>query len=273
MASLTRFAPTPSGYLHPGNGVSFLLTSQIARKAGARILLRIDDLDRARFREEYLEDVFDTLYWLSMDWDLGPRDARDFHASWSQHFRRPHYEEMLGRLRQQGLLYGCSCSRSSLRAAASDNRYPGTCRERGIPLDAPGVAWRIHVPDAEEVDCVEDGGICRLNVHQLMGDFIVRQKDGLPAYQIASLSDDILFGVDLIVRGKDLLPSTAAQLFLARCLQETAFAEATFHHHELLLDASGEKLSKSAGAGSLAAWRREGRRPVELLDMVRSLGT
>lgn len=273
MAALTRFAPTPSGYLHPGNGVSFLLTAQIARRVGARILLRIDDLDRGRFREEYLEDVFETLRWLGLDWDLGPRDARDFHASWSQHLRLPRYGEMLGRLRELGHLYACSCSRSSLRAAASDHRYPGTCRERGIPLDTPGVSWRIRVPEGEVVDCLEEGGTRRLDVHALMGDFIVLQKDGLPAYQVASLSDDILFGVDLIVRGRDLLPSTAAQLFLARCLGEAAFIRATFHHHELLLDASGEKLSKSAGAGSLVAWRRDGRSPAELLDMARRLGS
>ncbi len=267
MSALTRFAPTPSGFLHAGNGISFILTAAWARAAGARVLLRIDDLDRGRFREEYLEDVFETLHWLGLRWDLGPRDPADFHAHWSQHGRLPAYHALLSRLRERKLLYACSCSRSQLRSASADHRYPGTCRYAGIPLDTPGVAWRVRVPGEASVECQEGETRQLLAVAGLMGDFVVRQKDGMPAYQIASLSDDLHYGVDLIVRGMDLLPSSAAQLYLAQCLGETGFLKTTFHHHGLQLGEDGSKLSKSAGAASLKAWRNAGRSRDELFRM------
>lgn len=267
MARLTRFAPTPSGFLHAGNAVSFILTAYIARAAGAKILLRIDDLDRARFREEYLNDVFDTLHWLGLDWDFGPKDPADFHAHWSQHRRLPAYHDLLARLQEMDMLYACSCSRSRLRADSVDYRYPGNCRHAGIPLDTHGVAWRIRVPDDAMVEYREGDIRQALDVAALMGDFVVRQKDGLPAYQIASLADDLHFGVDLIVRGKDLLPSTAAQIYLADRLGERTFLQATFHHHGLLLDAEGSKMSKSAGSAALKAWRMAGRSREDLFRM------
>lgn len=265
MVQLTRLAPTPSGLLHPGNGVSFLLTWALARRAGARILLRIDDLDRARFRPEYLVDIFETLDWLGLDWDEGPRQPSDWSAHWSQHQRIPLYEEALQALKERGMLYACRCSRRERAATSQVAPAACPCRQALYALDEPGCAWRVAVRPDARVRYREQSEMRELEVATLIGDVVVRQKDGMPAYQIASLCDDRHFGVDLIVRGQDLLPSTAAQLYLALGLGWLDWTQATFHHHPLLLDAQGQKLSKSAGAGALRTWRQEGRSPAALV--------
>lgn len=263
----TRLAPTPSGLLHPGNGVSFILTWALARKEGLKILLRIDDLDRTRRRTEYLGDIFKTIDWLGIDYDEGPTSVADFLQHYSQHLRLDLYHEMLEQLRAKEMLYGCTCSRKAIAQASENGLYPHTCRPFKRPLDKPDTAWRLRLADHEpmlarsfrQADQLIDPG-------QLLGDFVVRQKDGLPAYQIASLADDLHFGVTHIVRGQDLLPSTGAQLLLAQRLGREAFQEVRFFHHGLLLDEKGQKLSKSQGAGSLAAWREAGRSPGELFE-------
>jgi len=229
--SRLRLAPTPSGYLHAGNVQHFQLIRQAAHSASphARILLRIDDLDAARKRPEYVQDVFDTLHWLGIAWDEGPQDAADFEAHWSQHLRLAHYQEALDALKVTGLLFACGKSRSEL--ASFGEHYPPAFRSQGLSLDDPDVAWRIRTPEGFPLP-----------------DFVVRRRDGLPAYQVASLVDDQLFGVTHIIRGADLEASTAAQRFLASCLGWTGFLQTPVFHHPLLTDAQGEKLSKSAGA-------------------------
>ncbi|GGF15602.1 glutamyl-Q tRNA(Asp) synthetase [Hymenobacter cavernae] len=243
-------APTPSGYLHLGNAVNFVLTWLLVRRAGGTLHLRIDDLDRTRLRPAYLANIFQTLEWLGLDYDTGPRNPADFEQHYSQLHYLADYQQILKKLRQQpGLLYACTCSRTDILAVAPDGRYPGTCRHRHIPLDTPGAAWRIRLPD-DLVVTFTDGwqGTMVINLGRDMGDFVVRKKDGYPAYQIGSVADDLRLGTTLIVRGADLLPSTAAQLWLAQQLPETAgftAARIQFLHHPLLPGPDGQKLSKS----------------------------
>jgi glutamyl-tRNA synthetase len=252
-APRTRIAPTPSGFLHLGNGMSALYTWLLARKLGGRLWLRIDDLDQERQRPEYVADIFDSLRWLGLDWDDGPQQAGEFEAH-SQHRRLPRYEALLARLRAGGALYACPCSRRQVREASPSGAYPGTCRHAGHPLDAPDMAWRIAVPEAPVVLPGNWPAPAEASLAEAMGDFVVRQKDGRPAYQIASLADDLDYGTTLLVRGEDLLPSSAAQQYLAQRLGEEGFGQCMVHH-PLVCDAGGGKLSKSAGAPSLRALR------------------
>lgn len=241
----TRIAPTPSGYLHLGNVFSFALTVAMARQSGARIFLRIDDLDRARIRREYVEDIFDTLVYLGLPWDEGPRNYREYEAVYAQVHRLHLYEDALQQLRARGAVFACDCSRSELMHNHPQGYYTGTCRHRGLPLDTAGCSWRLDT----------SGTALPLAIR----DFVVRKKDGFPAYQLASVVDDVRYGVDLIVRGMDLHESTQAQLYLAGLLGYTGFAGATFHHHRLLKTKADEKLSKSAGSTSIQSLRRAGK--------------
>ncbi|CAN5913038.1 tRNA glutamyl-Q(34) synthetase GluQRS [soil metagenome] len=270
----TRIAPTPSGFLHLGNALSFALTWALARQQGGGVALRIDDLDNARFRPEYLQDIFDTLHFLGLDYDEGPRDPADFRQNYSQLHRLPLYHELLERLVQQGLVYACPCSRTQIAAVSPAGIYPGTCRDKQVPLSAPGTAWRLRVPEETVVrfsDLVL--GEVAVPLGEGMPDFVVRRKDGIPAYQIASVVDDVRMGVNLVVRGQDLLSSTAAQLFLARLAGEEAFGQVRFVHHPLVREADGSKLSKSHDSLSLFELRKRGVRPEEVWRMLaRMLG-
>lgn len=257
----TRLAPTPSGFLHAGNGASFVLAWRLAREAGGRVLLRIDDLDAERARPEYVQDIFDTLRWLGVDWDEGPRDAAELERQWTQHRRMADYAALMGRLRAEGHLYACTCSRKDIAARGVEREYDGHCRDRNLPLDLPGCRWRLRLPQTGTVamHAWPDGRLEHLPMP--VADPVIRQQNGRPAYQIASLSDDLRFGVDLVVRGADLLPSTAIQLYMARVLGLGAFTETLFLHHALLLDDAGRKRSKSGGAASLRELRLGGGDP------------
>lgn len=252
-ASRFRLAPTPSGFLHAGNALNFVLNWLAARAhTGARILLRIDDLDADRKRPEYVTDVFETLDWLGLDWDEGPRDNDDFEQNWSQHLRLPLYSNTLNELRTKGGLFACAKSRRELEEY--EGKYPLSFRNQGLSLDAPSVAWRIRTPDGFPLP-----------------DFVVRRRDGIPAYQIASLTDDQYFRVTHIIRGADLLESTQAQLFMAEYLDWAAFTQIRFLHHPLLTDSTGGKLSKSAGATALRTLRSAGHSPEIIFKSTASL--
>lgn len=270
----TRLAPTPSGFLHLGNLFSFGLTAALAEAGGAGTLLRIDDMDRDRVNATYLQDVFDTLHFMDIPWNEGPRNASDFEAHYSQHHRLPHYQAALGKLRSLGLLYACDCSRAQVLRQSPEGIYPGTCRHKGLPLDAPNVAWRLHTdPHARVTLHQADGSTHNTTLPTDMHDVVLRKKDGFPAYQLSSVIDDVHYGVDLIVRGQDLWPSTLVQVYLAGLLGESGFLSARFHHHSLLLDDGARKLSKSAGDTSLHDMRRRGLRASDIyLQLGKSLG-
>ncbi len=244
----SRLAPTPSGYLHLGNAVNFVLTWLLVRRAGGTLHLRIDDLDRARLRPAYLENIFETIRWLGLDYDTGPRNSKEFEEHYSQLHYLADYQALLDDLRTKpGLIYACTCSRTSNLPPGSPSVDESGCRSCHATFATPGAAWRVRVPAATPVAIVDGWrGPLQVDLAATMGDFVVRKKDGLPAYQVASLVDDQRLGTTLIVRGEDLLPSTAAQLFLASQLSTTAhFAHTQFIHHALLSGTGGQKLSKS----------------------------
>lgn len=261
----SRLAPTPSGLLHPGNGVNFLLTWAITRANDGELLLRMDDLDQERCRDHYAEDIFRTIGWLGIDYDEGPSGLADLHQNWSQQLRRDLYAEALNKLRDGEYLFACDCSRRMIREASTDGSYPGTCLTRNLPFDGEQIAWRVK-PFA---------GKKHLSVRQVFGPdeqldlssldaFVVKQKNDFTAYQLSSIIDDEFFRTNTIVRGLDLLNSTHYQLYLAYLLNNTTFLNTRFYHHAMLLDKKGEKLAKSKKSTSLKSWRDQGRRPDEL---------
>jgi glutamyl-tRNA synthetase len=251
----TRIAPTPSGYLHAGNGASFLLTWLIATSAGGKILLRIDDLDNDRARPEYIEDIFRSLEWLGIETDEGPSGPDDFHEHWSQNHRLEDYFHLLQLVEQKGLLFGCDCTRSRLPVGP----YPGTCLNKAIPLHSSEVAWRIRLDSSSSVAFSDlMMGEVECDLKNETGPFVVKSRTGRPAYQVASLSDDVRFGINFIVRGSDLLTSTACQLYLASASGKSEFHQTRFLHHPLVTGGDDIKLSKSAGSASLKSLRESG---------------
>jgi glutamyl/glutaminyl-tRNA synthetase len=262
----TRIAPTPSGYLHLGNALSFALTAALARKTGAKILLRIDDLDQARVNMDYVQDIFDTLNFLNIPWDEGPRNLEEYKNGWSQMQRMALYKAALQQLAEQREVFACQCSRSQLQG----NIYPGTCRNKSIPLDTPETAWRLYTDD-RQLTIKTINGIQQTHLPDTMKDFIVKKKDDYPAYQLASLIDDQQYGVDLVVRGEDLYPSTIAQHYLADVLGFANFKDITFYHHPLLMADNTQKLSKTAGATSIKYLREIGKTAKDIYGKIGSM--
>ena len=242
----TRLAPTPSGFLHKGNVFSFLLTWLIARSQNGQILLRIDDLDQPRVKRQYLEHIFKVIDWLGIDYDAGPQDVADQEKHFTQQSRMDLYRETILRLEElPGATFYCECSRKEIMAVAKDARYPGTCVHKGL-TNVPGRALRLCTPTGHQekvTDHIQGEVTVSLPTH--MPHFIVRKKDGFPAYQLSSIIDDQFFGINTVVRGLDLLHSTAAQLYLASRLG-SPFTTADFYHHPLLTR-NNMKLSKSTG--------------------------
>lgn len=259
----SRIAPTPSGYLHLGNALNFILTWLVTRKAGGTLKLRIDDADCSRTKDEYIDDIFRQMEWLGLTWDEGPEGPDELKRSFSQQLRFDRYREILHALEKLGHAYVCTCSRSAVKKIAKDGVYPGLCRNRKTD-DKPGSAWRLKVPEASII-CVNGSDVALCTT---MGDFILWRKDNQPSYQLASLSDDIDDKITCIVRGDDLRTSTAAQLFLAVCLGNEDFGKISFLHHRLLTDANGTKLAKSDKALSLQAMREQGTTPRDIYRYV-----
>ncbi|TDQ18926.1 glutamyl-tRNA synthetase [Algoriphagus boseongensis] len=266
----TRIAPTPSGFLHLGNAYSFLLTKALAEKHGIKILLRIDDLDRERYRTEFVEDIFETLDFLEIPIDKGPKSVQEFESEWSQIHRMGLYKSALEKVRDSKLAFACDCSRKKITQMNPTGHYLGQCLDRRIPLDRLDTSWRINTLDSDFLTFTEypDKKVTDI-IPEETAFYIVRKKDRLPAYHLTSVVDDVHFGVDLIVRGKDLYPSTLAQLDLARILKEPQFLACTFFHNELIKGPSNEKLSKSAGSTSIQNLRKEGKK---LSDLFLTLG-
>lgn len=223
---MTRLAPSPTGTLHLGNALTFVVNWAMARRLGWRVVLRIEDLDLGRVREGADREAINILQWLGLDWDEGPYVQSDDLSP---------YREALERLRDQGLLYPCNATRKEIEQAASaphasdhETRYPGINRPPGgltaAARDAhdvladDGFAWRVIVPD-EPVDFVDEVlGVQSINVQQQVGDFALATKAGLPAYQLAVVVDDARQGVTDVVRGDDLMSSTPRQVLLYQLL-------------------------------------------------------
>lgn len=250
---VSRLAPTPSGFLHLGNAVNFLVTWAIVRRLKGRLHLRIDDMDGIRFRPDVLEDIFTSLDWLGLDWDTGPSGPDDFYQNFSLHKKKEYYRGRLQALDKMKT-FVCRCSRASIKKVSPSGLYPGTCRNAGFAFE-PGLhAVRLRVDNDTGIQVNNQ----RIDLAQTFGDFILWRKDDQPSYHLASLLEDEDSHINFIVRGQDLLLSTAAQIYLARCFGFSSFPACRFIHHGLVFADSGEKLSKSRGAYALKDLRASG---------------
>lgn len=233
----TRIAPTPSGFLHTGNLYNFLLTQRVAAELHAEIRLRIDDLDAFRMRDEFVEDVFRCLHWLGISWTGSPQNMNEYRVQAAEPERIDRYYERLERMIDAGLpAFVCRCSRRELSRDATCERG---CAEKQLRLVAGKTAIRVRVPAQHS------------ELREAMGDFIVWRREDLPAYQLQSLIDDVDMGITHIVRGEDLLDSTAAQRYLNGYIQGSPFGNVKFFHHGLVTGDHGEKISKSQGTDQL----------------------
>lgn len=260
MAIKGRFAPSPTGRMHLGNIYTALLSWLSAKRKGGTWLLRIEDLDPQRSKPEFARLIEDDLAWLGLEWDEGGYDDRHY----CQSCRGDIYEEYFRRLRAAGLTYGCRCRRADIMATQaphqSDGRivYAGTCRPGTKPPfsadeECQGVATRLFVPD--RVISFTDGvcGAQSINLTDYCGDFVLRRADGAWAYQLAVVVDDALMGVTEVLRGDDLLLSTAQQLYLYELL---GFEAPAFIHVPLLRNEEGRRLSKRDRSMSIEELRR-----------------
>ena len=245
MKFVTRIAPTPSGYLHKGNAYNFLLVWLLSRVHNGSIVLRIDDLDKGRYRPRFLESIFFDLDWMGIDWDVGPTSMADAHR-FGQYSRMELYEEALERVRSHRQLFGCTCTRKMIARASTDGHYPGTCRNQKVSVDK---VWRLWTKE-------EWGFVNRKKEALSSSSVILRNRQGVPSYMFACVLDDWTHDVDVIVRGEDLYEASVTQSYLRRILD---IPKEPYHiHHALLLDEEGRKLSKSTSSISLSALREQG---------------
>ena len=263
-----RLAPSPTGLLHLGHAATFLRAAERAR--GGVLRLRSDDLAGARVRVEFVTTMVADLRWLGIAWD-GPVVV--------QTERLVRYRAAMERLIAMGAVYACGCSRRELAAMVSAPQeegdelvYPGRCRAGGMGTAlVEGVNYRFRVPDGVRVEFV-DGGCgpqsfrCGCDAEADFGDFLVWRRDGLPSYQLATVVDDTEMGVTEVVRGRDLLRSTARQLLLWRALGWEAPA---FFHTELRVNAAGARLAKRHDALSLRALRESGLTAGEVRELAK----
>lgn len=258
-----RFAPSPTGRLHAGNLFAAVMAWVLAHRDGGSVVLRIEDLDAERSRQEYIDAVMRDYEWMGLTWDAGP---------FFQHGRTEAYREAYRSLEKRGLVYPCFCSRADLHAASAPHFgeklvYPGTCRhltdaERTERAKAKDPSWRLAVPDEEVAFTDGIQGPYRQNLAHECGDFIVRRADGAFAYQLAVVVDDAAQGVTQVVRGIDLLPSTPQQLHLQRLL---GLPHPRYAHIPLIVNGAGRRLSKRDHDASIDELRQRFRTPEALL--------
>ena len=258
-----RFAPSPTGRLHLGNARSALLGWLWARSESGEFLLRIEDLDPDRSKPLFTDGIFEDLEWLGLDWD-GP--------VWKQSERAALYDEALARLEKSGRAYRCWCSRAEVARAASAPHlgeegpvYPGTCRSNPVPKPGRQPSWRFGVEPGIERFTDAIHGACTQDVARDVGDFIIRRTDGVASYQLAVVVDDALSGVTHVLRGEDLLSSTARQLQLQRAL---GYSHPVYAHVPLLMQADGKRLAKREGSSTVAGLRELGWSPKKVVGQL-----
>ena len=189
---ISRLAPTPSGYLHFGNAFNFLLTYLLVNFHDGVLHLRIDDLDGPRVDRASVEDIFIQLEWLGIDYHFGPSGPDDLYSRFSQQLRKDRYFNAIEVLQKAGHLFACECSRSKIRNSSAGKIYPGTCRNKKLNFMKQNQTWRVIVPEKTFVFYKTlTNNKKKIDLTTGIGDFVIRRRDGLPAYQIASLMDDI----------------------------------------------------------------------------------
>jgi glutamyl-tRNA synthetase len=243
------------------------------------LILRNEDLDPQRSRAEFARAMIEDLRWLGIRWSEGP-DCGGGYGPYSQSERRAHYLDAWRGLRDGGFLYPCTCSRKDLAQSASapneadtddEPVYPGTCRNRRDAanfIEPAGVNWRFRVPKGEEVEFADlNLGRQRFVAGADFGDFLVWRRDDVPAYQLAVVVDDAAMRITEVVRGADLLKSTARQLLLMRALGYPGYAEPDYFHCDLVRDAAGVRLAKRHDALSIRHLRESGMTAEKVLEM------
>jgi glutamyl-tRNA synthetase len=269
-----RLAPSPTGFLHVGHARTFWIAQQRAQSHGGPLVLRNEDLDRNRSKTEFVNAMLEDLRWFGFQWQEGP-DCGGPYAPYSQSERLPLYRKAFEKLRAAGFVYPCVCSRQDVlralqapHAGEDEPIYPGTCRQsKGNVVQNnkhARVNWRFQVPDGEAISFI-DG---RSGPHQFVagrdfGDFVVWRHDDLPSYQLAVAVDDAAMGITEVVRGEDLLKSTARQLLLYRAL---GLPPPRFYHCPLVTDEAGVRLAKRHDALSLRNLRANGANPQKFIE-------
>lgn len=283
-----RLAPSPTGYLHVGHARTFFTAYRRARDAGGTLVMRMEDLDRERSRDEFATAACEDLRWLGIRWQEGVDKGGPF-APYEQSKRINLYLDFWRKLLRDRFLFSCSCSRKDLASAAAaphesggkneplddEPIYPGTCRGRiaGAPQlpgptsgeveDPQGMNWRFRVPDGEAIEFVDENlGPQRFVAGRDFGDFLVWRRDGTPSYQLACVADDAEMQITEVVRGADLLKSTARQLLLYRALK---IEPPKWFHCRLVLDQHGRRLAKRYDSLSIRTLRQRGLTPLRIL--------
>ncbi len=267
-----RLAPSPTGYLHLGHARTFWVAWQRARTACGRLVFRNEDLDSQRAKPEFVRSMYEDLRWLGLDWDEGPDIGGPF-SPYSQSQRRSVYLECWRKLRDRGMIYPCSCSRKDLERALQaphedddEITYPGTCRNKiseAAAWQSPaGVSWRFCVPEGEAIRFDDLSlGHQQFIAGTDFSDFLVWRRDDIPAYQLAVVADDQAMQITEVVRGADLLKSTARQMLLIRALE---FRQPQYFHCPLMRDENNVRLAKRNDALSLRTLRSQGVNPEQL---------
>jgi glutamyl-Q tRNA(Asp) synthetase len=276
---VTRFAPSPTGYLHLGHAFSALFAWRHAREAGGRFLLRLEDIDPTRCRPEYAAAILEDLGWLGLDWDGEVRVQ-------SQHLAD--YRAALDQLAARDLLFPCFCTRADIQQSAAAPHtpdgarlYPGTCRK----LSAAGRAARIAagIPHAQRLDmeralaCVgtaltfQEDGEGSLSCHpERFGDVVLARKDAPASYHLCVTHDDALQGVTLVTRGADLKPATDLHRLLQSLMH---WPTPRYAHHALLTDDTGRRLAKRDRAATLRDLREAGQTPEQVRALIAAVRT
>ena len=266
-----RLAPSPTGWLHLGHARTFWVAQERAHAQGGTLILRNEDLDSTRYRMEFVDAMLEDLKWFGFEWQEGPDCGGPF-GPYAQSERRKFYVAAWEQLRAAGLIYPCTCSRKDILTAAraphaEDERepiYPGTCRAHNAPPPPAGsrVNWRFRVPEGQTISFVDRNcGPHHFVAGRDFGDFVVWRQVDVPSYQLACTVDDAAMGITEVVRGADLLPSTARQLLLYQAL---GWTPPQFYHCPLMTDAAGVRLAKRHDALSLRRLRAAGRTPASL---------
>ncbi len=275
MAYRGRIAPSPTGYLHLGHARTFWVAYERSVVSGGTLVFRNEDLDPQRSRPGYAAAMFEDLRWLGIRWQEGPDVGGPF-GPYVQSQRREHYVRVWRELQAHGRIYPCSCSRKDLAEAAQapheslaphdpndEPIYGGHCRnQRLAATDPAGVTWRFRVPDGVTVRFVDLAlGPQEYTAGVDFGDFVVWRRDNVPAYQLAVVADDMDMQITEVVRGRDLLKSTARQILLYEALRA---ATPGFYHCPLLADAFGNRLAKRHDALSVRHLREAGLSPEDI---------
>lgn len=268
-----RLAPTPTGYLHVGHARTFALAAQ--RAAGGTLIYRTEDLDAGRCRPEFADAAIEDLRWVGLKWTEGP-DVSGPHAPYVQSLRLPWFLEVWQKLQSSGAIYPCDKSRKDVERSltaphAEDDAepiFPPALRpslDAGREAHEPGPNnWRFRVPDGETITFIDAlQGPQAFVAGRDFGDFLVWRKDGFPAYELAVVADDHAMGITEVVRGADLLLSTARQILLYRAL---GWAAPTWAHAPLIVDADGKRLAKRTAGLSIRELRQKGKTPEEVLS-------